>query len=432
MRPIRKRSRDSFAASTVARGSEQDDRSNTRIPGGVPDVPESGNGWKDPGTAGQQPRIVKRPYFFGYLFVRAAKPLALIVLVIGIGFSVLQYSQANVAASAAAYRPSGPLQRALATLKDAFSRTAQIINAFDADNRLGTPEIQVPRFPPVIDSSADFERVGEMLVKIDQQRQEMKQSVVSRFDDATKAIEAKLRAYAATLHPPPAATPTAAPTVVVSVNPYSGSGKPQDSLFSPKLSADEVSKRTANLNSRKEFLLGLASKAENPTNRATLNDAAAQLDDLSKLLPDKGASIPAEGPSPSPSAEVGPDEGRKILPSEQTAGELEQLRAEIRQTMLTSWTVDEAFEQAADLTSVEREKCRVAVLAQQGIWLSVVSKILPALLAAVLVSFLIVVCADLVKTLLDTASHTGVLADAINALRGSVVTSRHEPQSREP
>jgi len=317
-------------------------------------------------------------------------------------------------------------------LKDAFSRTAQIINAFDADNRLGTPEIQVPRFPPVIDSSADFERVGEMLVKIDQQRQEMKQSVVSRFDDATKAIEAKLRAYAATLHPPPAATPTAAPTVVVSVNPYSGSGKPQDSLFSPKLSADEVSKRTANLNSRKEFLLGLASKAENPTNRATLNDAAAQLDDLSKLLPDKGASIPAEGPSPSPSAEVGPDEGRKILPSEQTAGELEQLRAEIRQTMLTSWTVDEAFEQAADLTSVEREKCRVAVLAQQGIWLSVVSKILPALLAAVLVSFLIVVCADLVKTLLDTASHTGVLADAINALRGSVVTSRHEPQSREP
>jgi hypothetical protein len=89
--------------------------------------------------------------------------------------------------------------------------------------------------------------------------------------------------------------------------------------------------------------------------------------------------------------------------------------------------LDESFEQAADVTSIEREKCRVAVLAQKGIWLSAVSKILPALLAAVLVSFLIVVSADLVKTLLDTAAHTGVLADAINALRGSIVTSRGEP-----
>jgi hypothetical protein len=279
----------------------------------------------------------------------------------------------------------------------------------------------------VVDSDADFERVGEILTKVDQQCQQLKQSIVSRFEDATNIIEAKLRTYAATLHPPPATTSTAAPTVVVSVDPLSDSGQPHDSLFSSKLSADDLSKRGATLNSRKEFLQTLASKAENPTNRARLNDAIAQLDALSKLLPDKGAATPAEGPMTTPSAEVAPDEGRKILPSEQMASELEQLQGEVGQTMLTSWAVDEAYEQAADLTSVEREKCRVALLAQKGIWLSAVSKILPALLAALLVSFLVVVSADLVKTLLDTASHTGILADAINALRGSVVTTRREP-----
>ena len=266
-----------------------------------------------------------------------------------------------------------------------------------------------------------------MLTKVDEERQQLKQSVVARFEDAVKSIEAKLRAYAASLHPPPAATPTAAPTVVVSVSPFSGSGQPQDSLFSLKLSADEVSKRSASLNSRKDFLQELANRAENPANRATLNDAAAQLEALGKLLPEKLASTPAEGPTSGPSAEVRSDESRKVLPSERTADELEQLRTEVRQAMLTSWTLDESFEQAADVTSIEREKCRVAVLAQKGIWLSAVSKILPALLAAVLVSFLIVVSADLVKTLLDTAAHTGVLADAINALRGSIVTSRGEP-----
>jgi hypothetical protein len=48
------------------------------------------------------------------------------------------------------------------------------------------------------------------------------------------------------------------------------------------------------------------------------------------------------------------------------------------------------------------------------------------LLAAVLGSFLILVCADLVQTLLDNATNSGVVADAINALRG---VAKPAPQS---
>ncbi len=270
-----------------------------------------------------------------------------------------------------------------------------------------------------------------MLAKIDQERQQLKQSVVGRFEDAVQSIETKLRAYAASLHALPSPTPPVAPSPVANVTPLSVATQLQESLFSSKLSAEEAGKRSANLNSRKEFLQVLASKAENPANRARLSEAVAQLDSLSKLLPDKvETSIPAEGPTPAPSAEVGGDQDRKLFPSERMVRELEQLRGEVRQIVLTSWTLDEAFEQAADLTSAERDKCRVATLAQKGIWLSAVSRMLPGLLAAILVSFLIVVCADLVKTLLDTAAHTGVLADAINALRGSVVTSRR--QWRQP
>jgi hypothetical protein len=373
---------------------------------------------------------VKKQYFFGYLFVRAAKPLALLVIIIGIGFCILQYSQANTAASAAAYQPSASLQRALANVKDAFSATEHIISAFNIDNQLTTPKLQVPRFPTVIDSNADFARVGEMLSKIDQERQQLKQSMVERFEDAVKTIETKLREYAAKVGSLPSPTPAAAPSPVSNVTPLSVSTPQQESLFSSRLSAAEVSKRTANLNLRKEFLKVLETKAENPQNRAKLSDAVRQLDAFSKLLPEK-VDIPGEGePTPASPTEPRAEQGRKMLPSERVARELEQLRGEVRQTLLTSWTLDETFEQAADLTAVERDKCRVSALAQKAIWLSAVSRILPGLLAAVLVSFLVVVSADLVKTLLDTAAHTGVLADAINALRGSIVSSRR--QSTEP
>jgi hypothetical protein len=88
--------------------------------------------------------------------------------------------------------------------------------------------------------------------------------------------------------------------------------------------------------------------------------------------------------------------------------------------LLTSWTLDDTFEQIANLDSAERDKYRAAILAQKSIWLSATSRIVIGLLATGLVSLLIVVFADLVQTQLDTATSSGTVADAINALRGSV------------
>jgi hypothetical protein len=363
---------------------------------------------------------VKKQYFFGYLFVRTAKGLALLVMLIGIGFCLLQYSQAKAAASAVAYQPSPYLQRALAKLKDDFSAAEQIVSSFNADNQLTTPKVQVPLFPAVIDSNANFARTGDALSKVDQERQQLKQSIVSRFETSVKSIEEKLRTYAAGLESLPSTTPDAVTRRVSTATPLASPTPQQESLFSSKLSVDEVNKRSANLTRRKEFLKVLGTKAENADNRARLIEAVDQMDVLSKLLPEKFETSPAEGPEPASTSsnEPRPDPARKVFLSERIAAQLEQLRGEVGQIFLTSWTLDDTFEQAADLNSVERDKCRVSTLAQKGIWLSAVSRIITGLLAAVLGSFLILVCADLVRTLLDTANHTYVVADAINAIRG--------------
>jgi hypothetical protein len=363
---------------------------------------------------------VKKQYFFGYLFVRTAKGLALLVMLIGIGFCLLQYSQAKAAASAVSYQSSPYLQRALGKLKDDFSSAAQIISSFNADNQLTTPKVQVPLFPAVIDSNVNFARIDDALSKVDQERQQLKQSIVSRFETSVKSIEEKLRTYAAGLESLPSATPDAITRRVSTATPAASPTQEQESLFSSKLSVDEVNKRSANLTRRKEFLKVLGTKAENADNRARLSEAVDQLDVLSKLLPEKFETSPAEGPesASTPANEPRPDQSRKVFLSERIAAQLEQLRGEVGQIFLTSWTLDDTFEQAADLNSVERDKCRVSTLAQKGIWLSAVSRITTGLLAAVLGSFLILVCADLVRTLLDTANHTYVVADAVNAIRG--------------
>jgi hypothetical protein len=359
---------------------------------------------------------VKKRYPFGELFVKAGKGLALLLILAGIGYCLVEYSEAGAAASAAAYQPSASLQRALDQLEKSFSATAEIVRTFNGSSDLTTPQLEMPQFPKSIGSNADFASAGRTLARIDQERQQLKQSLVSRFDASIKSIEEKLRAYAEKVRSLPQPNlPAALSTPVPAPTPPSASSQERESLFSSSLNPNEVDKRSATLARRKEFLKLLQSKAENPENRDKLGEAANQLELLGKLLPEK------TGAQAEPADESQADQHRVPLLSERVETELGKVRGEIGQIMLTDWSLDGAFERANDLMSVEREKCRVSALAQKGIWLSAVSRILIGLLVAIVGSFLILVCADLVATFLDTAEHTGVVAEAISTLRGQLL-----------
>ena len=362
---------------------------------------------------------MKRQYLFASLFVRTAKGLAILVALIGIGFCVLRYYQANIAAGAVAYQPSPHLQQALDKLKDSFLTAQQIVDSFNESNQSTTPGVEPPRFPLVIDSSDDFTQIATELSRLDQVRGQLKESIVSRFEERVKSIEEKLRAYAAVLQSAPSPTPASAQSPISNPTPLSALAAREESLFSSQLGVPEANDRRANLNERKEFLKALATKAENADNRVTLGEAADQLDRLAKLLPEKFDAASAAEPD-SPAKGPGPEQGGNTLLSERVARQLEQLRGAVRQMLLTSWTLDDAFEQAANLSLTEREKHRVATLAEQGIWLSTTSRIVIGLLATALASLLIVVFGDLVQTQLDTATNSTTVADAINSLRGSV------------
>ena len=132
---------------------------------------------------------MKKQYFFARLFVRTAKGLALLVILFGIGFCVLRCYQASSAADAVAYQPSPHLQQALDGLKDTFLSTEQIVDSFNAGNQSTTPGVQGPRFPIVIDSNDDLDRIATELSRVDQERQKLKESIVARFETFVKSID---------------------------------------------------------------------------------------------------------------------------------------------------------------------------------------------------------------------------------------------------
>ena len=363
---------------------------------------------------------MKKQYFFAYLFVRAAKGLALLVILIGVGFCVLRYYQASIAAGAVAYQPSSHLQQALDRLKAAFLATEQIIDSFNAGNQSKTPNFQAPRFALVIDSDNDFARISAELSRVDHERQQLKESIVSRFENLVKSIEEKLHAYSAVLQSSPSPTPATAQNLISKATPSPTSR--EESLFLSQLGSSDANERSENLKERKEFLKVLAMRAENADNRVILGEAADQLERLAKLLPERFNASTAAQPDTATASSKDPqaEQHGKVLLSERVARQLEQLRGGVRQVLLTSWTLDDTFEQVANLGSAERDKYRAAVLAQKSVWLSAASRIVIGLLATGLVSLLIVVFADLVQTQLDTATSSGTVADAVNALRGQV------------
>jgi hypothetical protein len=377
---------------------------------------------------------MKRQYFYASIFVRVAKGLAILTGLIGIGFCALRYYQASIAAGAVAYQPSPDLQQALNRLKDAFLTAEQTANSFDQGNQSTAPSVDAPHFPLVIDSTDDFNRIATELARVDQARRQLKESIVSRFEALVKSIEEKLHAYAAVLQSSPSPKPATSESLISNASPSPSPTAGEESLFSSRLATSEANERRVDLNERKEFLKALAGKAENAENRVILGEAADQLDRLAKLLPEKFDALTAAQPGTASIAQKEPptEQGGQVLPSERVARQLEQLRGAVRRMLLTSWSLDDAFEQVVNANLAAQERYRAAAVAQKAIWLAATSRIIIGLLAVGLASLVIVVFADLVQTQLDTATNSSTVADAIDSMRGSVThLSAAEPALEE-
>jgi hypothetical protein len=266
---------------------------------------------------------------------------------------------------------------------------------------------------------SDFDRVEEVLKVVDRERQTLKQAVVERFEQLIDEIQKKLRAYATSLSPasPSPAVPTPTPMATATPVPKPAPNE-RKTVFSEQLSQADIETRLSGLNSNAQFLKVLATTAENPENRAKLLESIKRLDELKTLLPSRPAAptevLQQEEPqqySPQ-NRQVPLPEPRKVLNAEKVAEQLGQLRNSVRQAILSSWALDDAFDEIQELSAPERNKCRSATLAVTRIWLNAFGVMALGIVAMAFVAFLILVMADLTQTLLDTATNTGLIAES--------------------
>lgn len=356
-----------------------------------------------------------KKYFFGYLFVRIAKLLAIIAVIAGVGFALLEYSQASVASASRAYQPSDVLRLDLDHLKHVLSKTQELVSSFNRSNKSSSPQVTRAGFPAVVGSNRGFDRLDTALSSLDQERRQLKQSIVNRFDTLTSEIQQKLRSHAAALQPTPPPVPPPLPPASQTPAPQTTVVHQQTSVFSRGISSAEIDARRSKLIDSREFLKVLENKAENPENKSKLAESADQLDALARFLvsPEREEPTPVMQSQSVPSAALPQAEQvHRVVTAETIADQLERLRETVRNALTNSWALDDAFDEAVSVAKTEKQLCHVASLEQERIWLSAAGQIGTSLLAAVLLAFLILVFADLTQTLLDTATNTGMIAGA--------------------
>ena len=304
-----------------------------------------------------------RKYLFGYLFVRLAKIISVIVVLAGLASAVVAYVQANLAADSARYQRSQTMQQSLNKLGSTFTRTRELVSALAGPDSVAKIGNDRREFGAA--SDAEFDRLTAELDRVEQDARGLKQAVVSRFELLVGQIEEKLRAHAAsvTAIPAPSGSPAAVNTPSPSISRVAIQSTHEiETLFSDNLSSSDVVSRSYTMESSKQLIRVLKGSAENSAYRAILAELAEQLDALKSLLPSRAAPTPPPMLSPSPvssNATVGaPIPLPKVVVAEKVARQLREVRASVRDAILSSWALDTAIEEATRIAGLERTKCR--------------------------------------------------------------------------
>jgi hypothetical protein len=352
-------------------------------------------------------------YFFGYLFVRIAKTIAVVSFLTGIAFGVLRYAQADSAAGSLRYRGNVGLTQQLDRLRDVFARTFRQVSASNPVPQ--SARISPPEFPRSIDNVDDFHQLLGQLQRVDANRNEMKEIIVGRFESLVLQIQQKLRAYAASLRPVarPSPSPFASSAAQATSTPAIMRREEPEDLFSKRVDRSEVESRSSRLETIRTFLQEQQSQAQTSEGKKLFSDSITEIEALRKLLPIRTEAPLEAEPTPPvrpPSVVSSEPEIPKPMHAEDVANQLEQYRTDVRESLLSLWALDEALDEATALASDEANKCQAATLAVRGIWLAAWGQIAMVFATAAFLAFLILVLADFTQALLDTATNTGITA----------------------
>lgn len=268
---------------------------------------------------------------------RFAKTVGCLAIIAGfvVAGSILQLGKLQI--EAARYHESALPAERLQRVQSLYGTAQKAILEFQ-----GTTEFPAdysvaaftPKFPARFVTDADFQNALQELSRTADGKRAMERFVTDRFEKLVMEIQRVLRAHASSITPPKEPASNA---------PLPPPAPPAITVFAENLDSSRIEESKETLGKAAEVLGTLKSSAENPENKKKLEDAVAELARFEKLFPKPVFVVP-------PAA----IERMELTNAEKVAQRLDALRGEVRQAVLSSWALNEAYDQA--LQTVENER----------------------------------------------------------------------------
>jgi hypothetical protein len=358
----------------------------------------------------------KNTYFFGYLFVRFAKIIALLILVGGaVAITAWTYNYFSTA-KGIRYEKDVTLERKL----DRLEKTADF-----ATKEVGRITSVRDLKPILLDGSPvdlkGFEKATADVSLVEQRGIDLKERLINGLETKAAKLESELVKFLEKGAPsspkeklPSTSKPT--PTPVSSSESY-------QSIFG-ELGDLDLRPAKSTLDQIGAVYLTLREAAEKQENRRLLNETYEEIYRLREWLPvDIKSSIP-ETQDEAPSTET----AQAVNPYVRAQENLDFIRKSVqlvRNNVTQGWELDRRLDEAAAQLDSQRVLYRSSIAAKNALrtaWLSDVGK---TLLVTLVLAFLVLVGADWLQSFFDTATRADQIQKHLERITGVSESGGH-------
>lgn len=354
-------------------------------------------------------------YWWGRFFVRSATVLAAILLVATAIAVVIEVIWMRRSLTEAAYQPSAELAEEIESLTTSCRQTQDLLITHFGDSV--APEQGWARFPESLADEADLIEATEALEAYDGAIQSMKEGMVTRFAEAADWLLASMDRKAEQIRDRIEQEHSAEARdlqfrIQALRNQLEDGGR---GLYG-RLSPAEIRSREQVLDQAAEFFDYLGELTKSRAVQSHIDAAVGSLGRMKEMLPEPASesyrlSVVSKVAQLRRRLDALLKQGHK-LEGEELAERLSQLKSDVIQAVHMSWAVEDDLSRLRERIEAEAEQADNARSARRDVLRQGLVRIVLTLGGGLLVSFVLVVIADVFRALFDTASWVGRLAHA--------------------
>jgi hypothetical protein len=364
----------------------------------------------------------KSKYTFGYLFVKIAKLLSLLTVVVTAWLVGVKTTGMISAIGGIRYQEDTSLGISISRLiEEVHFTTGEVGRIAQVGDLPGISSVRTPS------KLSDFGPVDDMVRNSEARRVELKRRAIMSFEKGVVALQNKIEVTVREIERVRQSMESApVKPAGDETGPSSPSAKPQSaldasarSIFGQGNPGELINAREA-LNRAAKFFEELLTKAEKDENKRLIKGVQEEVAKLQNWLPPESEAPNIEEfnqPSKNSQADQTQSPIDPLENAIRTHRALSDALAIIRNSVTGKWTLDEAILETANRMEAERDQCGAAESRIQALRSAWMIDAIMMTIAGLAAAFVILVLADFIQSFFDTATNAGLILDRLEEVR---------------